>query len=49
MVMIGKIFPAITDEEKIGDIASSLSGCSYSIGDFAGPFFGGLITNLVGF
>ena len=49
MNIIQFIFPKIDDEEKIGDIASGLSSCGYSIGDFAGPFFGGIFGAAMGF
>jgi len=47
ITMISRFFPTIKSEEKIGDIAAGLSGCIYSIGDFGGPFLGGLLCNLL--
>jgi len=47
--IIGRIMPELKNEEVIGDSASGLSSCSYSIGDFGGPFLGGMICAAVQF
>jgi len=49
ILALKKKFPYIEDDEKIGDVASALCACGYSLGDLVGPFLGGIMGEHLGF